>query len=258
MIKKIIAVCFLIFAMAFHGAVFAGSGPNGAGPDVRDPMHYEKTDKVFLGTWECTSDPHSTLTIKEANPQTGGYYVDFFFYRLAHADGYANISGDKLSINQGSVNDDQDFRGIFEKTQTGIRFTVTESGFNYLKPGETFEYKKMSGKPAVADTDILGKWTLRSWANARIVCYEFTKDNHWIAYSPQWAGPNPKSKTDENGVLKTVAAGHYKIQHEGNYDPVFKLFEANGKFYAYVTIDQDDRWKVLSINGEKSWFYKEN
>ena len=82
MIKKIIAVCFLIFAMAFHGAVLAGSGPNGAGPDVRDPMYYEKTDKVFLGTWECTSDPHSTLTIKEANPQTGGYYVDFFFYRL--------------------------------------------------------------------------------------------------------------------------------------------------------------------------------
>ena len=235
MIKKIIAVCFLIFAMAFHGAVLAGSGPNGAGPDVRDPKYYEAMDKVYLGTWECTSDPHSTLTIKEANPQTGGYYVDFFFYRLAHADGYANISGDKLSINQGSVNDDQDFKGIFEKTQTGIRFTVTESGFNYLKPGETFEYKKM-----------------------RIVCYEFTKENHWIAYSPQWAGPNPKSKTDENGVLKAVAAGHYKIQHEGNYNPVFKLFEANGKFYAYVTIDQDDRWKVLSINGEKSWFYKEN
>ena len=55
-----------------------------------------------------------------------------------------------------------------------------------------------------------------------------------------------------------MAAGHYKIQHEGNYNPVFKLFEANGKFYAYVTIEQDDRWKVLSINGEKSWFYKEN
>ena len=114
----------------------------------------------------------------------------------------------------------------------------------------------MSGKPAVADTEILGKWTLRSWANARIVCYEFTKENHWLAYSPQWAGPNPKSKTDENGVLKAVAAGHYKIQHEGNYNPVFKLYEANGKFYAYVTIEQDDRWKVLSINGEKSWFYK--
>ena len=162
MIKKIIAVCFLIFAMALQGAVLAESGPNGAGPDVRDPMYYEKTDKVFLGTWECTSDPHSTLTIKEANPQTGGYYVDFFFYRLAHADGYANISGDKLSINQGSVNDDQDFRGIFEKTQTGIRFTVTESGFNYLKPGEQFEYKKMSGKPAVAAEN--RRWRIRTFS----------------------------------------------------------------------------------------------
>lgn len=236
----------------------AATGPNGAGPDVRDPKYYEATDRVFLGTWECTNDMNSKLTIKEAHPQTGGYYADFFFYRIANADGYANISGDKLSINQGSVNDTHNFRGIFEKTQTGIRFTITESAFPYLKPGEKFEYKKMSGKPAVADTDILGKWTLRSWANAGIVCYEFTKNNFWTAYSPQWVGPDPKAKTDENGVLKTVASGHYKIQHEGNYNPVFKLYEANGKFYAYVSIDQDDRWKVLSINGKKSWFYKED
>ena len=258
MIKKIIAVWFLIFAMAFHGTVLAGSGPNGAGPDVRDPMHYEKTDKVFLGTWECTSDPHSTLTIKEANPQTGGYYVDFFFYRLAHADGYANISGDKLSINQGSVNDDQDFKGIFEKTQTGIRFTVTESGFNYLKPGETFEYKKMNGKPAVADTDIIGTWTLRSWANASVVRYEFTKEN-WTAYSPQWVGPDPKPKTDENGVYKTAAAGSYKVMHEGNYNPIFKLYDATGKFYAYVSIEDDANagGKVLCINGREAWFYRD-
>ena len=290
MIKKNIAVCFLISAMALHGAVLAGlpgpysterfipcaegtnaaaissmqnmnepSGPNGAGPDVRDPKYYEKTDKVFLGTWECTSDPHSTLTIKEANPQTGGYYADFFFYRLAHADGYANISGDKLSINQGSVNDDQDFRGIFEKTQAGIRFTVTESGFNYLKPGEKFEYKKMNGKPAVADTDILGKWTLRSWANARIVCYEFTKDNHWIAYSPQWVDPDPRQKSENGSALKKAAAGFYKVQHEGNYDPGFKLFEADGKFYAYVSIENDAEagCKVLCINGQKTYFYNE-
>ena len=26
--------------------------------------------------------------------------------------------------------------------------------------------------------------------------------------------------------------------------------------YAYVSIEQDDRWKVLSINGGKTWFYK--
>ena len=258
MIKKIIAVCFLIFAMALHGSVLAETSPNGAGPDVRDPKYYEAMDKVYLGTWECTNDMNSKLTIKEANPQTGGYYVDFFFYRLAHADGYANISGDKLSINQGSVNDDQNFRGIFERTQAGIRFTVTESGFNYLKPGETFEYKKMNGKPAVADTDIIGTWTLRSWANASVVRYEFTKEN-WTAYSPQWVGPDPKPKTDENGVYKTAAAGSYKVMHEGNYNPIFKLYDATGKFYAYVSIEDNANagGKVLCINGREAWFYRD-
>ena len=261
MIKKmILAFCFLA-ALALQGAALAGNstGPNGAGPDVRDPVYYAATDKIFLGTWECTSDMNSKLTIKEANPQTGGYYADFFFYRLAHADGYANISGNKLSINQGSVNDNQNFRGMFEKTQNGIRFTVTESGFNYLKPGDMFEYKKMSGKPAIADSDILGTWTLRSWANANIVRYEFTKENWWVAYSPQWVGPDPKQKSENGSTLKKVAAGFYKVQHEGNYNPIFKLFEDDGKFYAYVSIENDAEagCKVLCINGQKTYFYNE-
>ena len=261
MIKKIfLAFCFLA-TLSLQGTTLAGNstGPNGAGPDVRDPVCYAATDKIFLGTWECTSDMNSKLTIKEANPQTGGYYADFFFYRLAHADGYANISGDKLSINQGSVNDNQNFRGIFEKTPNGIRFTVTESGFNYLKPGDMFEYKKMSGKPAIADSDILGTWTLRSWANANIVRYEFTKENWWVAYSPQWVGPDPKQKSENGSTLKKVAAGFYKVQHEGNYNPIFKLFEDDGKFYAYVSIENDAEagCKVLCINGQKTYFYNE-
>ncbi len=277
MIKPVIS--FLLVLVLIHGAAFAdgisgstrdnlpagtdtgmsAEGPSGAGPDVRDPKHYEATDKVFLGTWECTDDMNSKLTIREASPQTGGYYADFFFYRLAHADGYANIIGDKLSINQGSVNDDQNFRGIFEKTQNGIRFTVTESGFNYLKPGDSFEYKKMTGKPSIADSDILGTWTLRSRVNAKIVKYEFTKENQWTAYAPQWVNPDSKIKTDDKSVLKMYAAGSYKIMHEGNYDPIFKLFDATGKFYAYVSIEEDANagCKVLSVNGEDSRFYKE-
>ena len=288
MMNKKLAAGFLIAAIAVQSAAFAGSyadsaagnaplaqgnsnavasiydaettGPNGAGPSVRDPKYYEATDKVFLGTWECTNDPNSKLTIKEANPQTGGYYADFFFYRLAHADGYANISGDKLSINQGSVNDNQNFRGIFERIQNGIRFTVTESGFNYLKPGDMFEYKKMSGKPAIADSDILGTWTLRSWANAKIMRYEFTKENWWVAYSPQWVGPDPKPKTNENGVYKKVAAGFYKVMHEGNYDPIFKLYETDGKFYAYVSVKNDANagCKMLAINGRDAWFFNDS
>ena len=261
MFKKMILVFCFLAALALQGTVFAGnsSGPNGAGPDVRDPAYYRAMDKIFLGTWECTNDINSKLTIKEANPQTGGYYVDFFFYRLAHADGYANMSGDKLSINQGSVNDDQNFRGIFERTHNGIRFTVTESGFSYLKPGDVFEYKKMSGKPAVADKDILGAWTLRSWVNAKIVSYEFSEGNRWVAHSPQWVDRDPNQKSDNGSVLKIAAAGFYKVQHEGNYNPIFKLFEANGKFYAYVSIENDAEagCKVLSINGQKTYFYNE-
>ena len=277
---KILVTFFLLAFVLIHSVAFADTvpdgingnlpagtdtamsaeGPNGAGPDVRDSKYYAATDKIFLGTWECTNDMNSKLTIKEANPQTGGYYADFFFYRLAHADGYANIAeGNKLSINQGSVNDDQNFRGIFEKTQNGIRFTITESGFNYLRPGEIFEYKRMDGKPAVADSDILGTWTLRSWVNAKIVRYEFTKENWWIAYAPQWAGPDPKPKTNENGVYKKVAAGSYKVMHEGNYNPIFKLYDATGKFYAYISITDDANagGKMLSVNGRDAWFYKE-
>jgi hypothetical protein len=49
------------------------------------------------------------------------------------------------------------------------------------------------------------------------------------------------------------------VQHEGNYNPIFKLFEANGKFYAYVSIENDAEagCKVLSINGQKTYFYNE-
>ncbi len=120
-------------------------GHTGA-PDVaRDAKHFGTTDKIFLGTWECTNDPHSTLTIQEADPQTGGYHADFFFYRIANADAYANINinGKQLDINQGTINDKFDFRGSFEQTAQGIRFTITESAFSYLKPGQVYEYKRM-------------------------------------------------------------------------------------------------------------------
>ena len=50
-------------------------------------------DKTFLGKWKrdnpkAPKDP-SSITIKEANPQTGGYEVEIFFYRIADAKGYA-------------------------------------------------------------------------------------------------------------------------------------------------------------------------
>ncbi|MBQ8918974.1 MAG: hypothetical protein IJ056_02545 [Acidaminococcaceae bacterium] len=119
------------------------NGPMGAGDDIRKPSVYAQTDKIFLGTWECTNDPHSTLTIQEANIQTGGYHADFFFYRIANAEAYANIRGKTLEVNQGYVNDNKEFYGIFEKTREGIRFTITKSDFTYLPAGQVYEYKRM-------------------------------------------------------------------------------------------------------------------
>ncbi len=165
--KKKLFTFVLLTAMTVQCAAIAGTFSSGAeegntnkisygtkqyahtgAPDVaRDAKHYGVTDKIFLGTWECTNDINSRLTISEADPQTGGYYADFFFYRIAHADGYANINinGRQLDINQGSVNGDYNFRGIFTQIPGGIRYTVTESAFTYLKPGQVFEYKRMQG-----------------------------------------------------------------------------------------------------------------
>ena len=118
------------------------AAPMGAPDAVRTPAQFGVTDQAFLGNWDCTNDPNSTVTIHEADPQTGGYHANFFFYRIANAGAYANISGDNLSINQGTVNGQFDFRGIFEKTPSGIRFTITESAFQYLPVGSVYEYTR--------------------------------------------------------------------------------------------------------------------
>ena len=127
--------------------------------DVRDSARFGATDKLFLGKWKrdnpnAPKDP-SSITVKEANPQTGGYYVELFFYRIANAEGYAVIDGNKLSINQGSVNGRPPFRGTIEKTNNGIRLTVTESSLEYIKPGSVYEYKLLqreSGNNSTSNT----------------------------------------------------------------------------------------------------------
>ena len=118
-----------------------------ASSNMRDPASSESMDKMFLGKWsglkpgsQNTKTPN-TITITKSNSQTGGYEVELFFYRIANAKGYANIDGNKLSINQGDIMG-QKFRGSIEKTNNGIRLTVTESGFQYVKPGSVYEYIK--------------------------------------------------------------------------------------------------------------------
>jgi len=119
---------------------------NSAGSNVRDPAHFGAMDKVFLGKWKRDNPNHpkdpSSITIKEANPQTGGYEVEVFFYRIADAKGYATIDGNKLSFNEGAINGSFKFGGTIEKTGRGIRLTITESGFEYVKKGSVYDYKK--------------------------------------------------------------------------------------------------------------------
>lgn len=109
------------------------TGSTGTGSDVRGSA-------LFLGTWKQIKGGN-TITIKEANPQSGNYFIELSFYRLASAEGHANIDGNKLIINKGNING-KNFRGTIEKTNNGIRLNVTESGYEYIKPGSVYEYQR--------------------------------------------------------------------------------------------------------------------
>ena len=102
---------------------------------------YGATDEIFLGDWVSDDDGVSTITISEDNPQTGGYYLEIVIYKAASGTANANIDGERLSINQGFWdNDNSSFYGIVEKTDTGIRLTITESDLGFIK--EVYNYSR--------------------------------------------------------------------------------------------------------------------
>ena len=104
---------------------------------------YGATDEIFLGDWVSDDDGVSTITISEDNPQTGGYYLEIVIYKAASGTANANIDGERLSINQGFWdNDNSSFYGIVEKTDTGIRLTITESDLNLIKAGTVYNYSR--------------------------------------------------------------------------------------------------------------------
>ncbi len=116
--------------------------PSGA-PDVpRTAEYYGATDEIFLGDWVSDDDGVSTITISEDNPQTGGYYLEIVIYNAASATANANIDGEGLSINQGFWDNNSSFYGIVEKTDTGIRLTITESDLNLIKAGTVYNYSR--------------------------------------------------------------------------------------------------------------------
>ena len=122
-------------------ATYTGEdGPDGDGPDVRDPEYYKATDDVYLGMWEMVGDPMTTLSVVMDSPQVGGYELLFDFYRLTYADCFANIREGDLVTNQGVISNDKNFGGILTPTDRGIKFIVTESEFDGIEAGTEYEF----------------------------------------------------------------------------------------------------------------------
>ncbi len=109
-------------------------------PDVaRDPAIYQATDERFLGEWN-DGGRQETISILPADPQTGGYSVTIGFYRIGEAECYANIDGDRLSINQGFINE-KPIGGVLEINEQGdLVLTITESEFEYITPDSIYVY----------------------------------------------------------------------------------------------------------------------
>ena len=93
-----------------------------------------------MGMWELKGDPMTTLSVVMGSPQVGGYELCFDFYRLTYAHCYANISGSDLASNQGTINYDREFGGVLTQTEDGVKFTVTESGFDAIGVGTEYEF----------------------------------------------------------------------------------------------------------------------
>ena len=112
---------------------------NGA-PDVaRDPAVYQAMDERFLGDWD-DGGRQETISILPADPQTGGYAVTIGFYRIGEAECYANIDGDRLTINQGFINE-KPIGGVLELNDQGeLVLTITDSEFEYITPGSIYIY----------------------------------------------------------------------------------------------------------------------
>jgi len=117
---------------------------NGAGSDERDPAVYAETDAAFLGKWVCAS-PKAQLIVSEAGAQTGGYALTLSMGFADVAQAYANIDGEGLSINQGSIMERYGFGGTLRQTANGILFTVTESEFGPITAGTSWELTRAAG-----------------------------------------------------------------------------------------------------------------
>ncbi len=153
------------------------------------------------------------------------------------------------------------FEGKPELPGTAVRFLAAGEALPSLQTARANGYrnvKQEAKKPAVTDTDILAMWWRRSWADTKIVAYEFLKGNKWLGYTPSVYGSAGQGSRYK-GVVPVMEGTYKVLRPEGQHEPVFLMIDAAGKKYASVVIGLDeetDEWGI-SLNGGGMEFYKD-
>ena len=130
------------FGSGLYSQEHVKEGP-GSDSDTRDPELFGPTDAIFLGNWVKADDPQTWVDISADSVQAGGYKIILYAKDLYSGAGNANVAtADSISINQCYLDGNTVVMGYFEKTESGIRFTVTASGSEKLPAGTTIDYVK--------------------------------------------------------------------------------------------------------------------
>jgi hypothetical protein len=104
--------------------------------------HKPAVNDEFLGEWVFDEDGESLLKISEDSTENGEYKIEFTFKDLYTVTGNANITDDNLVMNQGYINEDYWFVGIFSKVDDKLIFKVVESEYEGLNQGKEMNFKK--------------------------------------------------------------------------------------------------------------------
>ena len=112
----------------------------GDGGDYRDPEIFGYYDWVYIGEWIDPDETDSSLTIEEASVQTGGYYFSLKVKGLPDSDGYANLFEGDLHINQWLIDGHYLYGTIEQIEDDRVRLTITESEYDALPEGVSFEF----------------------------------------------------------------------------------------------------------------------
>ena len=109
--------------------------------NTRDHQKFGAADKLYIGHWGWDKETESTLDIIPDSTDLGGYYVEFFLYRIADYRGNAALLDDGNLYFEGSFDGNNlPISGVIRKTDKGVSFTVEKSDFEYVAEGEVYDY----------------------------------------------------------------------------------------------------------------------